>query len=64
MREDPRSKIIDVLGKYGELNITKLARYTGMNYRVVARYLTELVKQGIVEERRYGRLRLFRLSRR
>ncbi|OYT38906.1 MAG: hypothetical protein B6U89_05065 [Desulfurococcales archaeon ex4484_58] len=64
MRNDPRSKIIEVLRDYGELNITKIARLAGLNYRVASKYLHELVEQGVVEERRYGRLRLFRLKTR
>ncbi len=62
--EDIRSKIIDVLKTYGELNVTRLARLTGLHYRVLMRHLTRLVEEGVVEERRFGRLRLFRLKRR
>ncbi len=61
MREDPKREIIRVLEKYGELNVTRIARLAGLNYRVALRYLKELVEQGLVEERRYGRLRIFRL---
>ncbi|RLG80209.1 MAG: hypothetical protein DRO13_04310 [Thermoprotei archaeon] len=64
MREDPRKKIIELLERYGELNVTRIARMTGLGYRVAVRYLRELLEQGIVEERRYGRLRLFRLRTR
>ncbi len=63
MRKEPIDKILEVLEKYGELNISRITRYTGMNYRVVARYLKQLVDQGVLEERRYGRLRLFRLRK-
>ncbi len=63
MRKDPREKIIEVLTLYGELNITRIAREAGLNFRVASKYLKELVQQGIVEERRYGRLRLFKLRK-
>ncbi len=53
--------IIDTLQKYGELNISRLTRITGLHYRVLVKKLRELQEKGIVEERRFGRLRLFRL---
>ena len=61
MKDDPREEILRVLRTYGELNVTRIARLAGLNYRVAVRYLKELVEKGLVEERRYGRLRLFKL---
>jgi DNA-binding transcriptional ArsR family regulator len=63
MRKSTREKIIEVLTLYGELNITRIARETGLSFGTVSKYLKELVQQGIVEERRYGRLRLFKLKK-
>ncbi len=61
--EDKTHKmIIDLLEKYGEINATKIARLTGLHYHVVIKRLSELVQKGIVEERRFGRLRLYRLK--
>ncbi|MET1160182.1 MAG: winged helix-turn-helix domain-containing protein [Thermoprotei archaeon] len=57
-----KKKILEVLEKYGELNATRIARLAGLNYRVAIKYLKELLEEGIVEERRYGRLRLFKLK--
>lgn len=54
--------ILDVLSRYGEINATKIARLTGLHYRTVSKKLVELVEMGIVEERRFGRLRLFRIK--
>lgn len=62
-RVEPKRIIIDILEKHGELNITKISRLSGYSFRTVAKYLSELVEQGIVEERRYGRLRLFKLRK-
>lgn len=62
-RSEPRRVLYDILEKYGELNITRLSKLSGYSFRSVVRYLNELVEQGIVEERRYGRLRLFRLKK-
>ncbi len=58
-----KEQILDVLEKYGELNISKLARITGIHYRVLVKRLKELVEEGLVEERRFGRLRLFRIKK-
>jgi len=63
VREDPKKKILEVLTLYGELNITRIAKEAGLSFRTASRYLSELVQQGLVEERRYGRLRLFKLRR-
>lgn len=63
MNLDEKHKLIlEVLNKYGELNITRISRLTGLHYRVVSRKLLELVEAGFVEERRFGRLRLFRVK--
>ncbi len=61
MKSNSEQVIIDTLQKYGELNITRLARITGLHYRVLVKKLRELQEKGVVEERRFGRLRLFRL---
>ncbi len=61
--EDIEGKIIEVLRTYGEVNATRLARLTGLHYRVLMRHLTRLLEDGVVEERRFGRLRLFRLRK-
>lgn len=58
-----KEQILEVLKKYGELNISKLARITGIHYRVLVKRLKELVEEGLVEERRFGRLRLFRIKK-
>lgn len=61
--EDETVKIIlELLERYGEMNATKISRLTGLHYHIVIKKLTELAQRGIVEERRYGRLRLFRLK--
>ncbi|ADI32332.1 hypothetical protein [Staphylothermus hellenicus] len=61
MNNKSRQIILDILRKYNELNISRLARLTGLHYRVLVKELRELVEEGYVEERRFGRLRLFRL---
>ncbi|RLG85111.1 MAG: ArsR family transcriptional regulator [Thermoprotei archaeon] len=55
-----RLKVIKVIFKYGEANITKIANETGLSYENVVRHLTELEKLGIIEEVKVGRVRIFR----
>jgi DNA-binding transcriptional ArsR family regulator len=56
-------RIIDTLRVYGELNITRLVRLTGLHYRVLQKHLTILMEKGMISERRFGRLRLFSLKK-
>ena len=60
--DEDHKAILDILSKYGELNITRIVRYTGLHFRTVTRKLKDLVINGYVEERRYGRLRLYRIK--
>ncbi len=60
--DEKHKAILDVLCKYGEINATKIARLAGLQYRIASKKLSELVEMGIVEERRFGRLRLFRIK--
>lgn len=61
--EDKRRLILNVLNEYGEVNITKLAKLTGLTHRVLEKHIKELLEKGLIEERRYGKLRLIRLSK-
>lgn len=54
-----RVKVLKVLLNEGQANITRIVRESGLNHRLVEKHLEELVKMGIVQERRYGRLRMF-----
>ncbi|AFK50510.1 hypothetical protein TCELL_0085 [Thermogladius calderae 1633] len=58
---DRRKLVIETLRKHGELNITKLSRLTGIHFSVLEKIVVELVEQGVVEEKRYGRLRIVKL---
>ncbi|WP_440059894.1 hypothetical protein ACSU1N_01660 [Thermogladius sp. 4427co] len=59
---DRKKIVLDTLREYGELNITKLSRLTGIHFRALEKILLELSEQGLVEEKRYGRLRLIRVK--
>ncbi len=57
-----KTRLISVLFKLGEVNISKLARLTGLHHKLVEKYLMQLKNLDIVEECRYGRLRVFKIN--
>jgi len=56
-----KTKILLVLSEYGQLNITRLLKYTGLHHKLLEKHLEELIELGLVEEERIGRLRYFSL---
>ncbi|MCG2869269.1 MAG: winged helix-turn-helix domain-containing protein [Vulcanisaeta sp.] len=56
-----RIRIIRALIKYREVNITKLSRDLGINYRVIEHHIEALKRLGVAEERKFGRIRIIRL---
>ncbi len=52
-------KILKLLFTKGQANITSIARETGLNHGLAEKHLEDLVKAGLVIERRYGRMRIF-----
>jgi len=57
-----RVRVMLVLFRIGEANISRIVRETGMHHSVVAKHLEKLAETGLIEERRYGRIRLFRVN--
>lgn len=59
-----RLRIIDILSREEdhELNISKLISEAHSNHENVERACEYLVSQGILQERKFGRIRLFRLK--
>ena len=57
-----RVKVIKIILKYGETNITKIVRESGLNHRTVKKHLDFLVKTGLVNERVYGRVKLYSIN--
>ncbi|MGC9072382.1 MAG: winged helix-turn-helix domain-containing protein [Acidilobus sp.] len=52
-------RVLKVLLNEGQANITRIVKETGLNHALVERHLRDLVDMGIVQERRYGRMRVF-----
>jgi len=56
-----RIRILQHLSRSGEDNLTDIARKTSQSYTATARHLDQLVEAGVVQEKNYGRVRIFRL---
>ncbi len=57
-----RVRVLRALIRYKEVNITKLSRELGVNYKVIEYHVEALKRLGIAEEKRFGRIRIIRLS--
>ena len=57
-----RVRILRVLFNYGTINITRLVRETRLHYKLVEKHLEILKREGIIFERRYGRMRLIEVN--
>jgi DNA-binding transcriptional ArsR family regulator len=59
-----RMKILKILAQLGELNISELTRRLGINYQTTAKHLNLLETENILQHKRFGRIRLYRLNER
>lgn len=57
-----RVRVLKVLSESGELNISEVSRRTGLNYTSVERHLMKLKNMGLVNEKRYGKIRIFKIN--
>ena len=57
-----RVRILYVLSKVSRISITRLAREAGLGYESARGHVSKLVKLGLVEEKRIGRVVIVRLS--
>lgn len=60
-RKSPEDKIIEILIKIRECNISALKRETGLSYYTLVKAINKLVSRNIVIEKRIGRLRVVKL---
>ena len=52
-------KVLSVISEHGELNISAVSCRTGLNHRSVDKHLRNLMRLGLVQEKRYGSIRIF-----
>jgi DNA-binding transcriptional ArsR family regulator len=57
-----RVKVMSVIMKSGELNISEITRRAGISHSSVALHLDFLVRAGLLTEKRFNRIRIFRVN--
>ena len=55
-----RIKILKILAKEGELNISEIARRAHINHNSTRYHLNFLVKANVIQEKKFGRIRIYR----
>jgi DNA-binding transcriptional ArsR family regulator len=58
----PRMKILRLIYTLGSLNVSDVARRVKMNYAATAEHLKVLEAEGVLQERTYGRVRMYRFN--
>jgi predicted ArsR family transcriptional regulator len=57
-----RMKILKVLTQLGQLNVSDIARRVGANYETAKQHLSSLETEGILQQRTFGRAKLYRFN--
>jgi len=57
-----RMKILKIIVRLSELNVSEVARRLGVNYETTSRHLKILEDEGILQHKVFGRIRLYRLN--
>ncbi|MGB9724968.1 MAG: helix-turn-helix domain-containing protein [Nitrososphaeria archaeon] len=55
-------KILRILLKENEINISALLKRTNISYKFVERYLAELENEGLIRQKRFGKIRIISLE--
>ena len=58
----PRMKILKLLARLGALNVSDIARRINMNYSTTNEHLRVLEAEGVLQQRVYGRIRMFKFN--
>jgi DNA-binding transcriptional ArsR family regulator len=58
----PRMKILKLIDRLGELNVSDIARRIGLNFTSTSRHLKVLEEEGVLQLRVYGRIRMYRFN--
>lgn len=59
-----RMKILKLIERLGELNVSEIARRLSINYETTSRHLKVLEEEGILQHKVFGRIRLYRFNKR
>jgi DNA-binding transcriptional ArsR family regulator len=58
----PRMKILGLVAQLGALNVSDIARRINLNYSTTNAHLKLLEDEGILQQRVYGRIRMYRFN--
>ncbi len=58
----PRMKILKLVARLSELNVSDVARRIGVNFTTTSKHLRLLEEEGILQQRTYGRIRMYRFN--
>lgn len=54
--------MLTIMLETGELNISEITRRSGLSHSAAARHLEFLTRSGILTEKRFNRIRIFRVD--
>jgi DNA-binding transcriptional ArsR family regulator len=57
-----RMKILKLIYQLGQLNVSDIARRLKLSFASTSEHLRVLESEGVLEERTYGRVRMYRFS--
>ncbi|TFG22095.1 MAG: ArsR family transcriptional regulator [Promethearchaeota archaeon] len=57
-----RVKILALLAKENELNISSIIRKTHLNHSIVVKHLKKLIAANLAQEKKFGRIRIYRFK--
>lgn len=58
----PRMKILKLVARLGALNVSDIARRISLNFSTTNQHLKLLESEGILKQRVYGRVRMYRFN--
>jgi DNA-binding transcriptional ArsR family regulator len=58
----PRMKILSLIARLGALNVSDIARRINLNYSTTNQHLKLLEAEGVLQQRVYGRIRMYKFN--
>jgi DNA-binding transcriptional ArsR family regulator len=58
----PRMKILKLIARLGALNVSGIARRINLNYSTTNQHLKLLEAEGVLQQRVYGRIRMYKFN--
>ncbi len=58
----PRMKILKLISRLGALNVSDIARRINLNYTATKQHLELLEAEGVLQQRAYGRIRIYKFN--